>query len=167
MRTLNFSIIAFMLVAIAGFLGCATTHASQAAGDDRAKAAAYAKPGFHTEMEDGRLWVFRENSEALEDFKRQGELAKHVIRPAAGPGGVTVKGPDAETITLYLAAKPGFHLEMEDGRLWVFKEGAKELKDFHAMGELAKHVIRPGAGPGGLTLKAPDAETLDAFLAAP
>ena len=56
---------------------------------------------------------------------------------------------------------------MEDGRLWVFREGAKELSLFEEAGELAKHVIRPGAGPGGMTIKGPDADTIDAYLSQP
>lgn len=154
------------MVAVIAFFGCASTHAGRTSGGDQAKDAVYAKPGFHTQIEDGRLWVFREGAKELEDFNAKGELAKHVIRPAAGPGGITLKAPDAETITLYLAGKPGYFLAMEDGRMWVFKEGSKELEDFRAKGELAKHVIRPGAGPGGMTLKAPDAQTLDDYLAA-
>ena len=62
--------------------------------------------------------------------------------------------------------KPGFVTKMQDGRLWVFKEGAPELKKFEEHGELAVHVVRPAGGPKGLTLKAPDAETADAFMAA-
>ena len=34
------------------------------------------------------------------------------------------------------------------------------------LGEPAKHVIRPGAGPMGLTLKAPDREVAQAYLRA-
>ena len=52
---------------------------------------------------------------------------------------------------------------VEDGRLWVFRPGSPELAAFEQDGELAKQVVRPGAGPGGVTLKAPDAETLDAY----
>lgn len=62
-------------------------------------------------------------------------------------------------------ARPGFVTRMEDGRLWVFREGGKELHDFEKNGELAKHIVRPGGGPGGVTLKAPDAETADAYMA--
>ncbi len=165
MKPKRFSITSCILVALIALIGCASTPADRTAGN-RAEAAAYAKPGFYTQIEDGRLWVFQEGSKELEAFKRHGEPAKQVIRPAAGPGGITLKAPDAETITFYLASKPGFFLAMEDGRMWVFKEGAKELKDFQEKGELAKHVIRPAAGPGGVTLKAPDAETLDDYLSA-
>ena len=124
------------------------------------------REGFATMVEDGRLWVFRAGSKDLADFQKNGELAKHVIRIGAGPGGMTVKAPDTETLDAYLAAKPGFHVQIEDGRLWVFRAGSKELADFQKNGELAKHVIRIGAGPGGVTVKAPDTETLDAYLAA-
>ncbi len=123
-----------------------------------------AKAGFVTKVVDGRLWVFREGSETLKEFEEGGELAKHVIRPGAGPAGMTIKGPDAETIDAYLLGKPGFVTKLVDGRLWVFREGSKTLKEFEEGGELAKHVIRPGAGPAGMTVKGPDAETIDAYL---
>jgi hypothetical protein len=122
------------------------------------------KPGFVTKILDGRVWVFRKGAEELADFEEKGELAKHVIRPGAGPGGMTVKAADTETILEFLASQEGFKVFSKDGRLWVFREGCDELEDFQEKGELAKHVIRPGAGPEGVTLKAPDAETLDAFI---
>lgn len=122
------------------------------------------KPGFVTKMDDGRLWVFREGSEELKQYETAGDLAKHVIRPGAGPGGLTVKSPDAETILAYLSARDGFATIVEDGRLWVFREGSSELEDFKKNGEPAKHVIRPAAGPGGVTVKGPDSETIDAYI---
>ena len=61
--------------------------------------------------------------------------------------------------------RAGFVTRMEEGRLWVFLPGSKELASFDKQGELAKHIVRPGAGPGGITIKAPDAETADAYLA--
>lgn len=125
----------------------------------------YSKPGFVTKMENGRLWVFREGSKELGQFEQSGELAKRVVRPGAGPGGVTVKAPDAETVVAYMASQPGFVTMIEDGRMWVFREGCKELEQFRASGELAKHVIRPAAGPNRMTIKAPDAATVDAYLA--
>jgi hypothetical protein len=125
----------------------------------------YDKPGFATRIQEGRLWVFKQGTKELAEFDKQGELAKHVIRPGAGPKGMTIKAPDAETILAYLAFKPGFAIRVQDGRIWVFKHGAKELEDYDKQGELAKHVIRPGAGPKGMTIKAPDFETIDAYLA--
>ncbi len=134
----------------------------------QAQDARYAKDGFYTELdENGRLWVFREGSEALATFKEHGEPAKVAIRPGAGPGGITVKSIDAGTIVEYLTTKPGFETSLgSDGRLWVFRAGSENLANHKQGIEPAKHVIRPGAGPMGLTLKAVDAEVLDAYLAA-
>jgi hypothetical protein len=125
-----------------------------------------AKPGFVTKVEDGRLWVFVEGSDALAEFEASGEPAKHVIRPAAGPRGMTIKAADTQIIDAYLAAKPGFVTDVVDGRIWVFREGCEELDEYRANGEPAKHVICPSAGPGGMTLKAPDSETIAAYVSA-
>jgi hypothetical protein len=122
------------------------------------------RPGFVTKVDDGRLWVFRTGAAELADFEKSGELAKCVTQVSAGPSGMTLKGPDAETLDAYKYAKPNFITFVEDGRLWVFRAGSAELADFQKHGELAKHVIRPGAGPDGMTIKAPDAETLEAYL---
>jgi hypothetical protein len=89
-----------------------------------------------------------------------------VILPAAGPLGLTVKAPDTETVKAYVAAADGFVTFLVDDRIWVFKRGADELADFESNGKLAKHVIRPAAGPLSMTVKAPDAETIDAYLRA-
>lgn len=63
--------------------------------------------------------------------------------------------------------KPGFVTVLDKhGRLWVFRAESKELAEFREKGEPAKQVVRPRSGPDGLTLKAADAETLDAYLAA-
>jgi hypothetical protein len=120
---------------------------------------ASSRDGFETFVRDGRIWVFRPGSKELAEFEKSGEPAKSVTRPNAGPMGMTVKGPDADTITEYLGAKSGFVTRAKDGRLWVFRDGAKELEEFQKGGELAKHVTRPGAGPKGITIKAPDTET--------
>jgi len=124
------------------------------------------KPGFVTQVEDGRLWVFEEGSEGLAEFEQTGEPAKHVIRPGAGPGGMTIKSSDADVIDAYLHAKPGFMTKVIDGRLWVISAGSEEEAAFKKHGELAKHVIKPGAGPGGMTVKAPDVETIGKYMAA-
>jgi hypothetical protein len=125
----------------------------------------YGKPGFVLRPVEGRLWVFKEDCEELATFDKDGELAKHVTRPAAGPDGTTLKAPDAATITDYLTAADCFVTFLDEGgRLWVFGEGCQELDAFNEHGELAKHVTRPAAGPDGLTVKAPDTETLDAYL---
>lgn len=137
-------------------------------GKATAETTSYAKPGFYTEVDkEGRLWVFEKGSEALAEFKSKGEPGKIAIRPGAGPGGVTIKSIDSETIVGYVTAKPGFYTSLDKhGRLWVFMEGSEDLAAFKAKGELAKHVIRPKAGPLGLTVKSPSTEVLEAYLAA-
>ncbi|PMP72144.1 MAG: hypothetical protein C0187_02440 [Calditerrivibrio nitroreducens] len=65
----------------------------------------------------------------------------------------------------YDFSRPGFVTKVVDNRLWVFKEGDKEYDKFIKDGELAKHVTLPGAGPEGITLKAPDKATIDEYLA--
>ncbi len=66
---------------------CATTTAGN-----------YAKPGFVTEVKDGRLWVFREDSPELKEFRTHGELTKMVTRVGAGPNGMTMRAGDAKVI---------------------------------------------------------------------
>jgi hypothetical protein len=63
------------------------------------------KPGFYTEVRDGRLWVFRDGSKELEEFKKAGEPAHQVTRIGVGPNGMTIKSSDAQVIDDYLAAK--------------------------------------------------------------
>jgi hypothetical protein len=68
-------------------------------------ALSYDKPGFVTEVKDGRLWVFRAGSKELEAFRKFGEPAQSVTRIAAGPDGMTIRSSDAKTIDDYLAAR--------------------------------------------------------------
>jgi hypothetical protein len=65
-------------------------------------ASQYDKPGFVTEVEDGRLWVFRADSAELKEFKATGEPAKQFTEIGAGPDGMTVKSADAQTLADYL-----------------------------------------------------------------
>jgi hypothetical protein len=105
------------------------------------------KPGFEVHEEDGRLWVLKPGQE---------QSAKHITLIGAGPQGMTLKAPDKHTALEYIAAKPGFHVEVtEDGRLWVLKRGQEKT---------AKHVTRIGAGPRNMTVKASDRATLEAYL---
>ncbi|CAM3167948.1 hypothetical protein BZK31_09915 [Pseudomonas floridensis] len=68
-------------------------------------ASQYDKPGFVTEIEDGRLWVFREGSAELKAFKEFGEPTKQYSNIGAGPEGMTVKAADEKTLKDYLEAK--------------------------------------------------------------
>lgn len=120
-----------------------------ASGPAQADAAAsFAKEGFVVLVEDGRLWVQRPDQEKSE---------KHVTWVGAGPSGTTLKAPDADTALAYLASRPGFDVEVEEGRIWVLRPGQEKSE---------KSVTRVGAGPRGATVKAVDAETLHAYLAA-
>jgi hypothetical protein len=92
MRFVTMSRVAIILGLCVMAAACATTES-------------LTKPGFYTEVKDGRLWVFREGSKELAEFKKSGEPAQQVTRVGAGPKGMTIKGPDAKTIDDYLAAK--------------------------------------------------------------
>ncbi len=125
----------------------------------------YDKPGFYTRIEDGRLWVFRAGDQALKYI--QGDLpADHVTRISAGPDGKTVKAVDSEIIDEYLLSKPGFIVRIEDGRMWVFRAASEAWQSYLANGAPADHVTRVSAGPDGRTIKAVDAETIDAYMLA-
>jgi hypothetical protein len=125
-----------------------------------------AKPGFVTKFDDGRLWIFRENCKEHAEFVKHGELAKQVVRPGAGPRRMTIKAPDAETIVAYMTTQEGFATIIDNGRLWVFRPDSKELAEFQIKGQLTRHVERTAAGPLGLTVRAADDATLDAYLKA-
>jgi hypothetical protein len=110
--------------------------------------AAAERPGFRTVVEDGRLWVLRPGQEPTE---------KCITLVGAGPDGMTLKAVDRETALAYVASRPGFEVVVEDGRVLVTRPGQE-------LGE--KSVTKVGAGPRGMSVRAPDAETLQAYLAA-
>jgi hypothetical protein len=139
---------------------------TRAAAHADAAHTSYDKPGFSTDVVEGRLWIFRAGSGELAEYQSMGEPAKHVIKPGAGPNGMTVKAPDVETIQAYMAAARGFSTFVVEGRVWVFADGDAGIAEFQAQGEPAKCVTRPGAGPLGMTVKAPDSATIEAYLKA-
>jgi hypothetical protein len=143
--------------------------ASQAASEHRATSLAYTHPGFRVYEEDGRLWVFREGSDALQGFLAKGEPAKRVTRIGVGTDDKTVMSDDGETIDAYLAATryavPGYSVEIKDGRLWVFETDSGAYAEYQETGEPAKRVTRIGQGPHDLTVIGPDGETLDGYIA--
>lgn len=63
----------------------------------------YDKPGFVTFEKDGRVWVFKADSEALKQFQEHGEPAKQVTLIGKGPEGKTLKTDDMKTAEEYLA----------------------------------------------------------------
>ncbi len=68
---------------------------------------------------------------------------------------MTLRALDMDTALEYLAAKPGFDVQAQDGRLWVLKPGQETS---------GKHVAMIGAGPQKATLRATDMETLERYL---
>jgi hypothetical protein len=60
--------------------------------------------------------------------------------------------------------RPAYITRLEDGRLWIFKSHSKELGDYLKKGEPAKQVTVLGQGPNGMTLRAPDMETIKGWL---
>ncbi|HMB16916.1 MAG TPA: hypothetical protein VKN62_11440 [Pelovirga sp.] len=152
-----------MLVLVAAAtIGCAAKDLSASGHSTN-----YDRPGFVTGVEDDRLWVFREGStEAKAYLEKKSKPAKHVVRPGAGPNRMTVRSPEMELIDAYLLSKPGFVTAVEDGRLWVLREGSKEANAYiEKKSKPAKHVVRPGAGPNGMTIRAVEAADIDAYLA--
>ncbi len=172
-RTMTNTMLAGLTVSV--LAGCATADSGAPAAPSApapamtaaAETPSHAKDGFYTQLDkDGRLWVFLADSPELAEFKTKGKPAKHVVRPGAGPGGVTLKAVEMDTIVAYITAQPGFYTQLDkDGRLWVFLADSPELAEFKAKGKPAKHVVRPGAGPLGLTIKAVDTTVLDAYQA--
>jgi len=130
----------------------------------------YGVDGFVVIPDDGRLWIFRENSEALKSFRADGEPAKRVTLIGVGPDGKTLLGADVEVVRAYRVAalfgKPGFAVIEDDGRLWVFRENSEAHRDFVAKGEPAKRVTLIGAGPQGMTLMGAEREVLMAYIGA-
>ncbi len=150
-----------MLVAVVT-IGCAAKDL-----DAANHGTSYDRPGFVTGVEDGRLWVFLAGSKEGQAYAaNKSKPARHVVRPGAGPNGMTIRSPEFEIIDAYLMSKPGFVVGVEDGRLWVFKEGTKEADAYVAgKSKPARHVVRPGAGPNGMTIRAPEFDIIDAYLA--
>lgn len=92
-----------MRAAIAALALALMTSTAAIANDVSADGAQYAKPGYTTVIEKGRLWVFKDGSKELEDFRKHGEPTVSNMKIGAGPDGMTVKGPSMEVIEAYLA----------------------------------------------------------------
>lgn len=156
-----FTKLALVMVAAVA-LGCAATDLKAGSGVE-----SYDRPGFVTGVEDGRLWVFRAGTKEANAYVETGSKpARHAVRPGGGPNGMTVRSPEMELIDAYNLSKAGFVTHVEDGRLWIFRDGSKEAEAFLASGSKpARHVVRPGAGPNGMTIRAPELTDVEAYLA--
>jgi hypothetical protein len=143
-----------------------TTQLKPAAVKIESTSGHYDRPGFNTYLSDGRLWVFAEGDEGIVAVREGKEPAKHVTLVRAGPGAMTLKGPDRETLEAYMAVREGFYTEIVDGRIWVFRPGSDDLATFLKAGEPAKSVTRPRAGPMNMTVRGPDMETVMEYVTA-
>ncbi|MDZ7750977.1 MAG: hypothetical protein U5S82_04795 [Gammaproteobacteria bacterium] len=168
---MTFTRTALTLLIAAAITGCnansAPKEAPKATRTDAAHTQAsvsFDKPGYVTEVHDGRLWVFEADSKAYKDFKTTGEPSKIVTRIAAGPNGMTVRSTDGAVIDGYLLSKPGYVAEVHDGRLWVFEADSKAYKDFKTTGEPSKIVTRIAAGPNGMTVRSTEGAIIDGYL---
>lgn len=125
-----------------------------------------ARPGFEVVEADGRFWIYRHGTPEYQAYKESGSHpARHVVRPAAGPMGTTLRSPELSYITEYIATKPGFAVYEADGRIWVYPEGSDAHKAFEKSGSHpARHVVRPGVGPGGLTVRSPELEYIQDYV---
>lgn len=63
-----------------------------------------ARPGFATYADGNILWVFREGSQAHQDYQANGAPGKSVTRLAAGPRGMHLRAADRDTLEAYVAA---------------------------------------------------------------
>lgn len=125
--------------------------------------AEFDRPGYLTRVEDGRLWIVGIDDPALAEFVAGNPPEEHVTRDGGGPNGMTVEATSDDAITLYMATKPSFVVRLEDGDLWVFRSGSREVYAYDHGTPPEKPVTREGSGPGGATIKAVDEKTLDAY----
>jgi hypothetical protein len=158
----NILILATVVTAAAGLLGCATAGSVSTAA--LTEPAPHAKPGFFTEERDGRLWVFPEGSDDLKAFQEKGPPVRQVRRISAGPQGQTLISTEAKYLDAYQVAKPGFFTEVRDGRLWVFPEGSDDHKAFLEKGPPVRQVRRISAGPMGMTIISTESEHIVDYL---
>jgi hypothetical protein len=62
-------------------------------------------------------------------------------------------------------AKSGFFVHVHDGRLWVLREGDKDIAVVSKNEEPKVVITRIGVGPKGMTVKSNDGKVIDEYLA--
>lgn len=62
-------------------------------------------------------------------------------------------------------AKKGFYTHVHDNRLWVLKDGDKDIEAVSKNKEPKVVITRIAAGPKGMTIKSNDPAVIDAYLA--
>lgn len=131
---------------------------------DVLKAFQYSQPGYYCEIVDGRMWIFELGDEGLSEFLTSGEPAKSVTLIGEGPEGMSLRGTEKSTLREFMCQKPGYHVSIADGRLWVFEEGSDGLAEFLAHGEPAKNVTLIGEGPYGMSLRGSSKASLRSYM---
>jgi hypothetical protein len=126
----------------------------------------YDRTGLITRVKDDRLWIFRDRTKDLAEFDRGLEPVKSATVVGEGPNGMSLRAPEQETIDSWKYTVPGFEVWARDGRLWVAKPQSLDWLWLRTGGELGKNVTLIGEGPDGLTIRAGDMATAEAYAAA-
>jgi hypothetical protein len=85
-------------------------------------------------------------------------LASTTLLGACATGTTTAAAPSH--------GKTGYYTHVHDGRLWVLKEGDKDIALVSNNKEPKVVITRIAAGPNNMTVKSNSAEVIDAYLAA-
>ncbi|MEM7245292.1 MAG: hypothetical protein AAF533_08100 [Acidobacteriota bacterium] len=128
-----------------------------------------ARPGFVLRQHDDRTWVLPEGSLDLARFAAGHVPEKHVTRIVSTQGGIlSLKFTSAEVLRAWEASKRGFVNRLHEGQIWVFREGSPALAAFDEGAVPDKHATRLRTDGGHvISMKSPEAATLDAWEAAP
>jgi len=135
---------------------------------DYANSFRYRAAGYAVIADDGRLWVFEDGGEDHKSFLSKGEPAKRVTLIGEGPDGLTLLGADTDVMRAYAVGMkyvlPGYAvIGAKEGRLWVFRDGSADHKEFLEKGEPAKRVTLIAAGPEGRTLLGSDQDDMQDY----
>jgi hypothetical protein len=88
------------------------------------------------------------------------KFAVAVVASTFALGACATSGGDKDAY-----AKQGFYTHVHDNRLWVLKEGDKDIDLVSQNKEPKVVVTRIAAGPNNMTVKSNDASVIDAYLA--
>ncbi|MDX5363537.1 MAG: hypothetical protein LPJ91_05220 [Pseudazoarcus pumilus] len=91
---------------------------------------------------------------------KQLKLAVAVLAAALALGACATSGGGKDAY-----AKKGFYTHVHDNRLWVLKEGDKDVALVSQNKEPKVVVTRIAAGPNRMTVKSNDPAVIDAYLA--
>lgn len=151
------------VISVAALVSCAAVGEPAKSDGHPKRAAKFDRPGFEAFIEDERLWVFKQPSPQWSDFVKIGEPAKSVTWIGSGPEGMTIRGPDADTLLGYIGMTPGFKVIPVKGVVYVFRDPSEELDSYEDFGRIATRVEMEGGGPNGSTLVSSDQSTIDAY----